>query len=369
MLLLGLSIGVRSGHAHQGSGSFLSLEIQPATVTGQWDIPVRDVEAHLGLLLNGDKSEALPQAEWEKAVAKYAFAHLVVRLDETTSVPQLTEQVLVERLDGYYSVIRFVLPSAQEPSAVEVNYHAFFERDRSHFALFRLYHGDKLYTCVFNNNGQSQRFELRAPTGWRQFLGFCVAGVWHIWTGYDHILFLLALLLPSVLQATGGEWQPACGFRPALLSVVKVVTAFTVAHSVTLSLAVLGWVHLPSRWVESAIAASVAIAALNNLIPLVQRRAWLIAFGFGLIHGFGFASVLLEGGFDAGARAKALVGFNLGVEAGQLVVVGLFLPVAFWLRASWVYRRLTLQLGSATIILVAGVWMTERLCGTKWLPF
>ncbi len=156
--------------------------------------------------------------------------------------------------------------------------------------------------------------------------------MWHIWIGFDHILFLLSLLLPAVLIWRASRWQAVETFRAAFVDVFRIVTSFTVAHSITLSLATLGFVSLPSRWVESAIAASVVLAALNNLWPLFHGRRWMVAFGFGLIHGFGFASVLVDLGLPRETLVLALVGFNLGVEAGQLAIVALFLPLAFALR-------------------------------------
>ena len=142
--------------------------------------------------------------------------------------------------------------------------------------------------------------------------------------------------------------------------------AFTVAHSVTLSLAVLEIVRLPSRLVESVIALSVALAALNNLYPWMRGRAWLVAGGFGLIHGFGFASVLGELGLRSGTLVMALVGFNVGVELGQLAVVAAFLPLAFGLKETAFYRVVTLKLGSAVIILIAAAWMMERAFPDGW---
>ena len=192
--------------------------------------------------------------------------------------------------------------------------------------------------------------------------------MWHIWVGFDHILFLLSLLLPAVLAWQASRWQPVQGFRPAFWDVFRVVTSFTVAHSITLSLAALGIVALPSRLVESAIAASVVVAALNNLKPMVEGRRWLVAFGFGLIHGFGFASVLGELGLPRDALLLALVGFNLGVECGQLVIVALFLPLAYSLRGSRFYRRTVMKGGSLAIAGIAGIWLAERVFGFKLLP-
>src|SRR5262249_29438576 len=142
-----------------------------------------------------------------------------------------------------------------------------------------------------------------------------------------HILFLCALLLPAVLEHRGGRWQAVESFRPAFLETLGIVTAFTVAHSVTLTLAVLGVITLPSRLIESTIAASVVIAALNNLYPLIDKRLWLVAFTFGLVHGLGFANALTDLALPRSALAVSLVSFNLGVEAGQLAIVATFLPI------------------------------------------
>jgi hypothetical protein len=200
-------------------------------------------------------------------------------------------------------------------------------------------------------------------------VSYFIQGVWHIWIGIDHVLFLLSLLLPAVLVWRAGHWHPVGRFRDSFWDVFRIVTSFTVAHSITLSAAALGVVSLPSRWVESAIAASVLLAALNNVSPLVHRRRWAVAFGFGLIHGFGFAGVLSGLGLPQGALALALVGFNLGVEAGQLVIVAAFLPFAFRLRGGWVYRRLILVGGSATVAALATLWLIERAFEVTLLTF
>ena len=184
--------------------------------------------------------------------------------------------------------------------------------------------------------------------------------MWHIWTGFDHILFLLSLLLPAVLVRHRDQWQPGPSFRASFIDVAKVVTAFTLAHSITLSLAALSIVVLPSRLVESGIALSVVLASLNNVFPVVANGRWIAAFGFGLLHGFGFAGALHDLGLPAGSLALSLAGFNLGVEAGQLAIVLLFLPLAFALRSTWAYRRMVFAGGSVAIAMVASVWLVER---------
>jgi hypothetical protein len=215
---------------------------------------------------------------------------------------------------------------------------------------------------VLGPHAPSQSFELGRVNRWTQFVDYTREGVWHIAIGLDHILFLLSLLLPSVLVWQPGprRWQAADRFAQAFWDVLKIVTAFTLAHSITLSLAVLGLIELPSRWVESVIAASVVAAALNNLWPVVIGRLWMVAFGFGLVHGFGFASVLADLGLPREALAVALVGFNVGVELGQLAIVLAFLPLAFALRRSAVYRRGMMVGGSLIIATLAGWWFVER---------
>jgi hydrogenase/urease accessory protein HupE len=175
--------------------------------------------------------------------------------------------------------------------------------------------------------------------------GFFRLGVEHILTGYDHLLFLVALLL------RGGR----------LVSLLKIITAFTVAHSMTLALAVLGVVTIPDRIVEPAIAASIVWVALENLL---RREAppgrWLVSFFFGLVHGFGFASAIEPLALPPGRLALALLGFNLGVEAGQAFVVALLLPPLLWMRgSSWEPR--IVQAASLGVAVAGLAWLVERL--------
>jgi hypothetical protein len=200
------------------------------------------------------------------------------------------------------------------------------------------------------------RFDRGDAGTWSILASYVREGFRHILIGYDHILFLLALLLSVTLRlARGGS-----DLRAALVDLTAVVSAFTVGHSITLALAALGVVDPPARLVESLIALSVVLAALNNVVPVVQRRLWLIALCFGLIHGFGFAGVLRELGLPDHSLIVALFGFNLGVELGQLAVVGLFVP--FILAIEWLhlYPRLVMRVGSSVVAAVALVWLIER---------
>ena len=196
---------------------------------------------------------------------------------------------------------------------------------------------------------------------WTTLRVYVEEGLWHILIGLDHMLFLLSLLLTTVLTARDGYWQPAENFRSVMWRVLSIVTVFTLSHSVTLWLTVAGYVVLPSRLVETAIALSVLIAAVLNLSPAKSvSRVWL-TFGFGLVHGFGFANVLLDLGLSTFLLGVSLFGFNAGVELGQLSLVAVVLPLAYVVRHTRFYRTFVVRLGSSIIAAVACIWFAQRL--------
>jgi hypothetical protein len=246
-----------------------------------------------------------------------------------------------------------------------LNYRLLFDIDQLHRGLLRLEVDGVSHTAVLGPDSGVLNVKAGETSRLAQFGQYLVEGVFHIWIGFDHVLFLLSLLLPAVLVHESRRWTGVGSFRTALTEVLWVVTAFTVAHSITLSIAALQIVELPSRLVESAIAASVVLAAANNLWPVVERRRWLVAFGFGLIHGFGFASVLTELGLPRDALVLSLLGFNVGVEVGQLVIVACFLPAAYLLRNTTLYRKGVFVGGSFLTLLVALVWLAERVFNLK----
>jgi len=368
LLLCGLVMSF-SANAHKPSDSYLTLHVAGATVSGQWDIALRDLDFALGLDANGDA-----QITWGEVRAKqrdisaYALSRLSIAAAGQACPTQVNEYLIDDHTDGAYAVMRFTAVCPAPVQTLQARYTLFFDIDPQHKGLLRLEYAGQSVTGIFSPEKAAQEFTLARPNKLRQFLDYGHEGVWHIWIGFDHILFLLALLLPAVVLRQKEKWQAVAAFKPAFWQVFKIVTAFTVAHSITLSLATLGVVSLPSRWVEATIVASVVIAALNNVYPLFRERRWMMAFAFGLIHGFGFASVLRDLGLPQDALVLALVGFNLGVEAGQLAIVSVFLPAAFALRKSWFYQRLILLGGSILIAVVASVWLVERAFDLKLMP-
>jgi hypothetical protein len=341
LLILVLAFAAGTASAHKPSDSYLTVHADGRSVSGQWDIALRDLEYAVGLDADGDGAITWGELKARHAeIANYAFARLALHADARPCRLTPDAHLVDEHSDGAYAVLKFSAKCESERyRSLAVAYSLFFDLDPTH-------------------RGQP-RVELQPDGGsrWTQFLDYAREGVWHIWIGFDHILFLISLLLPAALL--GG------GFRTVFWDVFRVVTAFTLAHSITLSLAALSVISLPSRLVESAIALSVVLAALNNLWPVVRERRWMVAFAFGLIHGFGFASVLADLGLPQDALLLALVGFNLGVEAGQLAIVAAFLPLAYALRRTGFYRRVVLVGGSGLIALLAALWLAERALDVK----
>jgi hypothetical protein len=355
-------------HAHKPSDSYLALEGDGTAIRGQWDIALRDLEYAIGLDADGDGAITWGELRAKHAdIAAYALARLALRAEGRPCALEPTGHLVDDHTDGAYAVLKFSARCAVErPDQVEIEYSLFADLDPTHRGLLRARLADNVVTAVLGPDQPRLALRAEGRSRWAQFLDYGREGVWHIGIGIDHVLFLLSLLLPAVLALSARGWEPAARFGPVFWDVFRVVTAFTIAHSITLSLAALAVFELPSRLIESAIALSVVLAALNNLWPLVHRGRWLVAFGFGLVHGFGFASVLTDLGLPKDALLVALVGFNLGVEAGQLLIVSAFLPLAYATRRTWMYRRMVLAGGSAAIALVAAMWMVERVFDVKF---
>ena len=367
-----LALVVMPASAHKPSDSYLAFKVDETTgVTGQWDIALRDLDFAIGLDADGDGNITWGETRAKHAeIAAYALARLAVQADGVDCAVSVPDQLIDRHSDGAYTVLQLALACPNKsPKQLTINYRLFADIDPQHRGLLKLESAGQARTAIFGPASRQQQFTLEKNSRLTQFADYAREGVWHIWVGFDHILFLLSLLLPAVLIWQRARWQAAPRFSTSFFEVAKIVTAFTLAHSITLSLATLGVVALPTRLVESAIAASVVLAALNNLRPILRGRRWMVAFGFGLIHGFGFASVLADLGLPSGALVLALVGFNVGVEAGQLAIVSVFLPLAFVLRRSWFYQRLVVGGGSLLIAAVASVWLAERAFNFKVMPF
>ena len=353
--------------AHKPSDSYLTLRAaqDSSNIAVRWDIALRDLDYVLQLDRNGNGEISWGEVrQRSEDITRLATSRLQLSsADQPCSWATASPLMLDKHSDGSYAVLSLTAQCASLSGSLKAHYSLLFDVDPSHRGLVQWIGpgSESPQALVFGTESAEQTLALQAPGPWQTLRQYLVDGVWHIWIGYDHILFLLALLLPAVLVRRQGQWEGAPRFSGAARDVVKVVTAFTLAHSITLSLAALGVISLPSRLVESAIAASVVLAALNNLRGTIEGRRWVMAFVFGLLHGFGFASVLADLGLPQGALVLALVGFNVGVELGQLAIVAIFLPVAFALRGTGFYRFGVLKVGSLLVALLASWWLAQRL--------
>jgi tetratricopeptide (TPR) repeat protein len=345
--------------SHQvGGDSYLHMNIADNAMQVQWGIALFSFSNILALDHNNDGKIAPDEAQERLGtMADYALARLTL----ATAGGVCTLQPGDHEVAGRYAIIRFTPRCPKPLQSLTVEYRLFFDVDPLHRGLLRLEHQGRTHTGILIPSRPTQQIQLAEARPWQQFLEYVVEGIWHIWIGLDHILFLAALLLPAVLRRQGRQWEPVTTLRTALVSVLKIVTSFTVAHSLTLGAAALGVITPPARLVESVIALSVVAAALNNLYPIISaKRMVALTCVFGLIHGFGFASVLQELGLPREALILSLLGFNLGVELGQTAIVGMILPLTYAFRRQGLYRHVVLTFGSLATVGIALLWFVER---------
>lgn len=345
--------------AHKPSDALLRVTVEATTLQVRWEVALRDLEVAPGGIDDGDgllhRRELLAK---EAALFEQLRAHVRIAAGGTSCELASSAPIEVtEHSDGAYAALTAVV-RCPATGALSIDYDYLFAADPQHRLIVQI----GAETHILSRDEHTLRIDTSAPA---RISNLFSSGLVHILEGTDHLLFLFALLLPAVLVQRKTRRVPAETFRPVLSEVLKVVTAFTVAHSFTLSLAVLGLATLPARLVEPAIAASVIVAAVANLLP-PRERSWLggarwpIAYILGLLHGYGFSSALDDAGLEGAGVAMPLLTFNLGVEAGQLAVVLLLLPLLFLLRRWSRYERLVLMGCSLVVALIACGWFVER---------
>ena len=361
--------------AHKTSYGALKADFVGETVSGRLELAVRDFDFVFFDYAFGPAANASgngqPDVDQLRRHEREIDALLLGKISVgSPDAPCWLDPEPIEldfRGGEYFMILPFIGVCAAPGQEVQIGYDLMFDVDPQHRALIDVTRDGEVYSGVITPETKVLRFEAGGQNLRDTILAYIVQGAHHIWIGYDHILFLLSLLLPAVLTRTKNGWLPVDGLGGAFWSTAKIVTAFTLAHSVTLSIAAFGIIELPSRFTESAIAASVIVAAVNNIYPVFTRRLWLVAFGFGLIHGFGFASVLSEFGLPPDRKIAALVSFNIGVELGQLTIVAAVLPVLFLARNRLAYTRLVMPVGSVVISVIAFIWLLQRVSGVDFL--
>lgn len=361
LLFVALLVGsLGSAQAHKASDSFLRIGVDQSAIDVRWDIALRDLDFAIGL--DSDADGAITWGEVrraEAAISAHALSRLSIR-GNTVDCPLLAVPGLqiAEHSDGRYAVLSLSGRCAAAPAQIEIDYRLLFDIDAQHRGLLNLRHGGDIQTAVFAPDRQRQTFTSGSPA--RVFRTYFSEGIWHVWKGADHMLFLAGLFLPAVLRRKKGGWEPAVSLPAALRETAALITAFTLAHALTLALAATGVFSPPSRLIESLVAASVLFAGLNNLLPMVQRRLWLLAGFFGLIHGAAIAGALLELGLPVQGRVTALLAFNVGVELAQLALVAVVVPLCFAGRNSAGFRNAVLVPASLIVAIAGLAWLLQR---------
>ena len=383
-----VTIVTRRAAAHTLSDGYVDLAIDGHTVTGRVDLAARDLHDALGL--DVDRDGRLRWREVEAGadrIRAYVVEHVGLRTKAGPCAVTAGALAAIDRADGVHVAVALTARCAGPADPLTIDYRAIFAIDARHSGLVHIHGVGGSAAAVVRGPGS---VTLATGDG-TSVTGFIRAGIWHIWIGFDHICFLMALLLPAVLyrhgrhgrhgrdgggrdgggrdgggrdgggRIVGSAWKPRERLGEVVREVLGVVTAFTLAHSITLALAALGWVQLPTRLIETTIALSVAAAALNNLVRGIDAR-WAVAFVLGLVHGFGFAGALAGLGLPGKGLVAALLGFNIGVELGQAAIVAAFLPIAFALRRTRFYR-LVLIVASLAMAVIALHWSFQRAFG------
>jgi HupE / UreJ protein len=370
LVLLAALAAAPSALAHKSSDAYLQLSSSPEGVALRVDVALRDLDVALDLDADGDG-----RLTWGEVKAAWPVIESYVMRGVEIDGCSLRRagRGLERRSDGTYAVVELE-SSCRLASDPVIRYGLMRGIDATHRGIAKIALSGESPRVRVLDPGQplasgttladAQAAKAPAPGA----TAFLREGVLHILTGYDHVLFLLCLLLPAAMRRTPQGWQPVSGLKEAVLPVIGIVTAFTLAHSITLGLAASGRVSLPSSFIEPAIAVTIVLAALDNIFPLFRGRRAIVAFAFGLIHGFGFAGALAELDLPATAFAWALLQFNVGLELGQLMIVVVACSLLYLVRSSPRYPAWVIRGGSAAAILVGALWFVERTADISVLP-
>ena len=383
LLLVALAVLIVVGQAnpasaHRNDESYLYLDVGDANLSGRVELPYADLRSALGLEISGSPEELLAEFEANLELLRtYAddntsigAAGAVWALD-FEGVELLFEDRGSDPNGLGYVVLPFTagLSGSSVPQVLEVTFTPFLEEipDRNNITLVAndwkrgVFEEETNELLVHTVDSPSGEIDLGDASQWNNFRASIDLGVDHIRTGPDHVFFILVLLLPAVLVLVAGLWRPSPSFGYSLLRIVFVATMFTIAHSITFTLAGLDYLPLPpSKVTETVIALSIALAALHNLRPIFGHREWLFAFVFGLFHGMGFAGLVEDLDINRTTQLVSLLGRNVGIEIAQLIIILITFPLLFLLRRTRIYMP-AFTLVSIGLAVVSGLWVIERV--------
>lgn len=357
-----------SAWAHKLGQSYVYLSIFDQRIEGRVEMPLPELSEVLGLDLPNKETTPELLEPHRAQILEYVTSRLSMQLEGDTEPADLVfkEPTLFATSAQQYVIYEFVWSGlSRRPEKIEIEYRGFYDQIPAHVGMVIIeqdwrtatVNNESKFSLIFKPGAERQVLDVNAKGN---HLGFVGVGMDHIFIGTDHILFLVALLLPAVMVCRERKWEPVESFKQAGWQTLKIVTVFTIAHSITLCLATLRFFEPSSRWVETIIALSIAVTAFDILVPLFKDRIWVVVFCFGLFHGFGFASILSGLEIPSSHILWSLLGFNVGVELGQIVIVALLFPVLYFLRKTTFYARFLMPVGAAILIFISLYWAIER---------
>ena len=361
LAILLLLFSMKPASAHQADTSYTRFDLDGhrLAIEATFDLHVlgriADVDRDGDQVITGEELRAV-----SPKIERYLRGRLLVSLDDAPPslgrfrefVPSFETPISAGEWPQALVDFRFLREIEEHPDLLTLQHLTWSELGPDHTNFTRINQvGYPSLEVIFDQAEPDYDYFTSAPSSFfEQFAQYVRLGMDHIWSGIDHLLFLAVLLVVSRLR-----------------ELLQIVTAFTVAHSITLSMAVLEFVELPSRLVEASIAATIVWVAYENLRGHSGRHRWKLTFGFGLVHGFGFANVLRELELPALGLLRSLAAFNVGVELGQVVVVAGLFPV-FWLISRSRVAPTAVASVSVLVGLAGVVWLVERALGYSWMP-
>lgn len=351
-LLVVLALLPSAAAAHSLQSSTIVAKVSDASVTTTITVATKTATAAAG--------SSDPQA-----IASYLTEHLQVTGSSGSAWAETVTGVTEETVDGIASISMEVLldPGSDDPGVFTVDFDGIIEADAAHEAVVVLQDAAGDFSTPGIATASDHTVAVGGAAQEAGALDMLGHGFTHVLAGGDHLLFLIALLLPAPLLAVGRRWERGSRrLRDPLLRVVHVVTAFTAGHSLTLIAAALGWVAVPSAPVEVLIAASVGVAAIHAMRPLARRGEATIALLFGLVHGLAFAGILDQLGLSGTPSLAALLAFNVGIELAGLLTIAVLLPSLLVLAGTRLYPAVRIG-GAAFALAAAAGWAAERAAG------
>lgn len=369
--------------AHQTPNTLIFLDASPNRVALELQMPLSELELAFGNDISKNPETLIER--FGPQLKEYLKAHIHAYLKKTAPWEVEIESLkmdkgkYIENGMDYWEVIAHVGITPQPVESARkfmLDYDVIMHQVINHAALVSIrsdweagnLNGPSADAMVISRSMKDNviyplEINLQLGSWFKGFKSMLALGIQHIKEGTDHLLFLIVLLLPATLLINGGQWSQFGGTKYSVFRLLKIVTSFTIGHSITLLIGALGWLRLPAQPVEILIAFSILVSAVHAVKPIFPGKEMYVAAGFGLIHGLAFAAILANLKLNAGTMALSILGFNLGIEAMQLFVVLITIPWLILLSQTLLYQYV--RIGGAIISgIVAIAWILERVTQT-----